>query len=143
MNDNLRNVFERHTDPTPSPSKPSPQLEVIKGGKQPYKAYGADAPKNRSRFLDIDYGNGQVGGIAKAYFTEWCCTEGKMLSLLFTTCVIEIEGEHLEKIVEMLREDTLGSIHCFRPKHHEPPAEGQAIITKIRHLVPKEPVEEE
>jgi len=96
-----------------------------------YKAYGVDAPQKRPTLIAIHYGNGPISLMQKSYMTEVLLTSHQHISLIFTSCVITLEGQHLEQLLELLQDEKILSLHCFNPKLHDKPQEGEILITKI------------
>lgn len=126
-NDTKESLFNRYAAP--------PKLEVIKGGleKKPYKAYGIDAPSNRpAAMLRVEYANGIVSLMARSFLTEIMCTSHQYLSLIFTNCSIQMEGERLDVILEVAYEERLLSLHTYHPNRYEAPAEEGLPI--IKHM---------
>lgn len=113
------------------------------GDSSEYKAYGIDAPRNRTPMIRIEYPEGTRGLMAKHYLVEVICTSSQYLSLIFTTGIVTLEGENLDSVLlEKLQEEEIRSLHCFNPKRHKPPPVSEPIITKIRRTgikgLPKE-----
>jgi hypothetical protein len=96
-----------------------------------YKAYGVDAPQRRPTLIAIHYGNGSIGLMQKSFMTEVLLTSHQHVSLIFTSCIITLEGEHLDQLLELLQDEKILSLHCFNLKVHDKPAEGEILITKI------------
>lgn len=135
MSDNEQSVFTRYA------GKPQTRLEVIDGGRQPgvkstYKAYGIDKPNNRrSRILiECNTVDKLKVSLPKSYLSEVQYSAERFICLMFTSSVFLIEGEHLDEFFEYLDEEQIRSIHGFNPHLHEVPAEGEAIITRIRRM---------
>lgn len=96
-----------------------------------YRAYGIDAPQKRPALMSIYYGDGRIGLMQKSFLTEVLLTSHQHLSLIFTGCIITLEGQHLEQLIELLQDEKVLSLHCFNPKLHDSPPEGEIIILKI------------
>ncbi len=96
-----------------------------------YRAYGIDAPQKRPALMSIYYGDGRIGLMQKSFLTEILLTSHQHLSLIFTGCIITLEGQHLERLIDLLQDEKVLSLHCFNPKQHDRPPEGEIIILKI------------
>lgn|GEM_PF-6751575 len=96
-----------------------------------YKAYGVDAPQRRPTLVAIHYGDGQIGLMQKSFLTEALFTSHQHVSLIYTNCIITLEGRHLDLLVDLLQDEKILSLHCFNDKLHDKPQEGEILITKV------------
>lgn len=130
MSDNQSNVVKIIEQYKPKPQATEP------AGPQPapsraYKAYGVDAPQRRPTLIAIHYGNGQISLVQKSFMSEALFTSHQHISLIYANCIITLEGQHLDQLVDLLQDEKILSLHCFNPKLHDKPAEGEILITKI------------
>lgn len=117
------------------------RLEVVggiehKADPRAYRAYGIDKPNNKTARFRIEYNNADrmIDSPTKSYLTEVRYSAGRYIALIFTSSAFLLEGENLEEFSEYLDDDQIRSIHQFNPKLHDKPAEGEAIITRIRRM---------
>lgn len=103
-----------------------------------YKAYGVDAPQKRPTLIAIYYGDGQKSLVQKSFMSEVLFTSHQHVSMIFNNCVITLHGQHLDNLLELLQDERILSLHCFNPKLHDKPAEGEILITKIERRGPGE-----
>lgn len=111
--------------------KPSESTAPHSPSKRAYRAYGVDAPQRRPTLVAIHYGDGQIGLMQKSFMTEALLTSHQHLSLIYTNCVITLEGQNLHLLLELLQDEKILSLHCFNPKLYDKPAEGEILITRI------------
>lgn len=128
MSDNENTeMFDRHASP--------PKLTVIIGGKfekKPYQAYGIAAPsKSAETFLRIEYLDGEVNLMNKGHLVDVLCTSHQMITLMYNHCQILLMGNRLEKILDLIQDEGLRSLHCFHPERNLLPDEEDPVITGI------------
>lgn len=112
-------------------AKAAEPMPAADSSPRAYRAYGIDAPQRRPSLVGIYYGDGRMGLMQKSFLQEVLFTSHQHLSLIFTGCIITLEGQHLDQLVELLQDEKILSLHCFNPKLHDRPAEGEVIITRI------------
>ena len=96
-----------------------------------YKAYGVDAPQRRPTLVALHYGDGRIGLMQKSFLTEVLLTSHQHVSLIYANCIITLEGQHLDQLLDLFKDEKILSLHCFNPKLHDKPADGEILITKI------------
>lgn len=102
-------------------------------GLPAYQAFTTDPTNRRTPArLRISFGSGPVSLLSYAYLSEVLCTSHQRLSLVFTSCVITLEGRNLFALLEALQEDKVRGLECFQAGTFAPPAEGAPVITRIR-----------
>lgn len=111
--------------------KPAESSAPDSASERAYRAYGVDAPQKRPTLVAIHYGDGQIGLMQKSFMTEALLTSHQHLSLIYTNCIITLEGRNLHLLLELLQDEKILSLHCFNPKLHDKPAEGEILITRI------------
>lgn len=96
-----------------------------------YKAYGVDAPQRRPTLVAFHYGDGRIGLMQKSFLTEVLLTSHQHVSLIYTNCIITLEGQNLDQLLDLFQDEKILSLHCFNPKLYDKPADGEILITKI------------
>ena len=67
----------------------------------------------------------------KSFLTEVLLTSHQHVSLIYANCIITLEGQHLDQLLDLFQDEKILSLHCFNPKLHDKPADGEILITKI------------
>lgn len=97
--------------------------DVIQGGV--YKAAFIYKSKGRQR-LRLHYANGlRVKVLSYAYLIEMVATSHQWLTLVFSSTVVTLKGQHLDQLIEPLQDERVRALICFRPGIHPEP-EGHA-----------------
>lgn len=96
-----------------------------------YRAYGPETAHQRETKLQIRLANGMVTLLPYSYLVEVLCTSHQYLSLIYTHCVITLEGRHLNKLIELFQDDKIRWIQCFHPEQFSEVSKDQIAITKI------------
>ena len=120
-------ILEQYKKAKTPETLPAPEPESGRA----YKAYGVDAPQRRSTLVAFHYGDGRIGLMQKSFLTEVLLTSHQHVSLIYTNCIITLEGQNLDQLLELFQDEKILSLHCFNPKIHDKPAEGEILITKI------------
>lgn len=142
MSDNV-SVLEKHRaqqkkhEHLKAPAEAMRARETPPEGKQPYKAWGRDKPKNRTTKIRIEYNNGEVQNIAKSYTTGELYG-ANCISLVQTDYIITLEGENLLPLMELLQLEEVLSLHEFDAARHELPPPGEAVIHSIQRRMHRE-----
>jgi hypothetical protein len=102
-----------------------------------YQAYTVEVRRGVSR-LRIHYQDGSIGVLPYAYLVEVMYSSHQYLSLIFTRCVLTLEGRHLDRLIEPLQEERIRALRCFHAKEHELPGDGEPVIHHITRQHPSE-----
>lgn len=99
------------------------------------RAYQALKPEPQNRRtparLRIVYGDGVVSLMSYTFLSEVLCTSPQFVSLIYSHCVITLEGRNLTSLVDYLQEDKARTITCFNARRHDEPEPDAAVITRI------------
>lgn len=96
-----------------------------------YRAYGPEPAQNRQSKLQIRYRDGTIALLSYAYLMEVICTSHQFVSLIYTNCVITLEGRQLTAMVELLQDDKIRWLQCFHAARFDEAAEGEPVITHV------------
>lgn len=122
-----KSFFDRYASP--------PQFTVIEGGKpekKSYFAYGIAAPSNRAEaFLRLEFLDGEVQLMNKNHLVDVMCSSHQAITLGYGHCLIHLVGNRLEKVLDLIQDEGLRSLHCFNSNKHELPDEEAPVITEI------------
>lgn len=130
MNDNVTSIHDKYKV-TPKPDAQPATQPLPSTSKLPYHACGIDAPRTKLTRLMIYYHDGVVGLMTYAYLMEAIMTSHQNLSLIFTNCIITLEGRNLSKIIHDLQDERVVYLQCFHNERFEKPEEDEPIITAI------------
>jgi hypothetical protein len=131
MSGSASNIFQQYTNP---------ETPVEDSEEQPsYRAF-MEARRHVPR-LRIHYRDGSIGLLPYAYLVEVLCTSHQQLSLIFTHCVITLEGRHLNQLIDPLQDERIRALHCFNAKEHKLPGEDSPVIKHIARQHPSEVLE--
>lgn len=137
MSDNITSILDKYRPGTKSEATTVPE-ELSTTGKQSYHAFGVDAPRSRLTRLMIHYHDGVVALMSYAYLIEAVATSHQYLSLIFTNCIITLEGRNLTKMLDLLQDERVVYLQCFHSERFEKPEDGEPIITAIERQGVKE-----
>lgn len=132
MTGNVRTIFEQYTA-TETPTEATEQPE----DPRTYRAHTIESRRSVPR-MRIHYQDGKQAVLAYAYLVEAICTSHQFLSLIFTHCVLTLEGRHLDQLIGPLQDEKIRALHCFRTTVYDDPAEGAPVITRITRQHPHE-----
>lgn len=124
-------IFDQYARKAQPQETPAVEEAPAPSAKIPYQAYAADAPRTKVTRLMFHYPDGTLGLMAYAYLIEAISTSHEFLSLVFTNCIISLEGYHLTKLLGLLQEERILELYCFDPRLHERPDADEAIITDM------------
>lgn len=99
-----------------------------------YKAYGVQPPRSKVTDLRLIYADGSMGLISKLYRSEVMMTSHTWLSIVFDNCSITLQGRNLDQLIDLIQDDEIRSLHCFNPALHDPPPDGEILITTIERI---------
>jgi len=121
-------IFDQYTRKAPPQEAHPVEKEAAPVVKAPYQAYAADAPRTKVTRLMLRYPDGTLGLMAYAYLIEAISTSHEFLSLVFTNCIITLEGRNLTKLLNLLQEERILEMYCFDPRQHEASDADEALI---------------
>ena len=130
MSDKVTSILDKYRVTAKPDITPAAQ-PLPTSGRQPYNACGVDAPSRRLTRLMIHYHDGVVALMSYAYLIEVIATSHQYLSLIFTNCIITLEGKNLTKVIEELQDERVVYLQCFHGERFDKPEEGEPIITSI------------
>ena len=132
MSDN-GNIFDIYAD--------KPEQESKEDGAQDYKAFGLDKSRERQTRLMVRYKDGMLEVIAYAHLTNALCTSSQYISLIFSNCVITLEGKNLlapviegANVMELLQDEKIRYIQCWSGAAFSEPSDNEPVINDIRRL---------
>src|SRR5262245_52711856 len=78
-------AFDRYT--APQPQEPDEEM-------QPYQAFGTgqQTKRNGEAWLRICFADGKIALMSYGYLTEVFCTSHQFVSLVYTNCIITLQG---------------------------------------------------
>lgn len=103
------------------------------GEKQPYRAF-TEEPVNRKQpaRLRVEHHDGTLDLISYAFAPRLrFSADGLYASIFLTSEVFTLEGSGLTALAAPFQEDQIRELCCFNPSRHQPPAEGEPVITAI------------
>ena len=132
MTGSVRTIFEQYTT-TETP------LEATEPTDDPrtYRAHTIESRRSVPR-MRIYYQDGKQAVMAYAYLVEAFCSSHQFLSLVFTHCVLTLEGRHLDQLIGPLQDEKIRALHCFHAGHYDDPAAGAPVILRITRQHPHE-----
>lgn len=134
MSDNhVISILDQYRGKPKPAESPAPDSASVRA----YRAYGVDAPQKRPSLIAIHYNSEQQSLIQKSFLKEALFTGHQNITLFLAHCVIAIEGKHLDQLFELLQDEKILSLHCFDPKIHDRPQDGEILITRIERRSPK------
>lgn len=121
MSDNTNStVLERYT-----------QQRTRTPADNTYRAYGPQPAQGQQTKLKICHRDGTMALLSYGYLMEVICTSHQFLSLIYTNCVITLEGRHLTDLVEYLQDDKIRWIQCFNQAQFDEVTEEIPVVTAI------------
>ena len=132
MSGNVQTIFDHYThSETAQPATEAEENPRI------YRALTLESRRNVPR-LRIQYQDGTLAVLAYAYLVEAVCTSHQYLSLIFTHCILTLEGRHLDRLIGPLQDEKIRMLQCYRTAMHDAPGTGEPVITKILRQHPHE-----
>lgn len=125
-----RSVFDSYATPRPSVVASNEES----GGKRPYQAFTLGKERRAQSRLRLHYHDGSIGLLAYVYLQEvlWDHHHSThYLTLFYTSCVIEIEGERLAALMDALQGDKVRTLTCFHAKRYQSPEAGAPVIKRM------------
>ena len=122
-------VFDRFSIPTPQKAPQEATAELK--SHTDYQAWGIDQAKKQQTRLRIFYGNDTIGLMSYAYLMEAACTSHQLVSLIYTNCVITLEGRNLTELIELLQDERIDYLRCFQVDNYTKPTGDKPIIIDI------------
>lgn len=126
---NVVSIFDQYRSKSQVSKSATP--ENASSNPRAYKAYEIDTPQKRTSLMAIYYGNGAIGLMQKSHLIEMLLTSSRNLSMVFTSCIITLEGSNLDQLVELFQDEKILSLHCFSPKLHDTPEVSEIFISNI------------
>lgn len=96
-----------------------------------YVAFTLSSRPRPERRLRLSFENGSVALMSYAYLMEVLCTSHQNLSLIYTNCVITLNGRNLFPLVDHLQEEKVNGLYCFNPEYFTHPGESEMVIYRI------------
>lgn len=96
-----------------------------------YEAFEAFSANRRGARFDIVLDNGEMYLCSYSYLTGGAYHPEGFYTFNVGHNVIMVEGDGLEKLHQLLKEDRLSRINVFDPDRHEEPAQGQAKVNRV------------
>lgn len=133
--------------PPPAPAAPEPPVEARAEAvpvpvpapaapKEDYTAFHLDAPRNRATRLRVNFPGGASSLFSYAYLVEVLTTSHQYVSLIFTNCIITLQGRNLSGLLDVLQEERVLTLEWFNAERFEPPEEGAPIILGVERESP-------
>lgn len=124
MSDNVK-VFEQYS------LKTEPQSTVEQDNQPEYRAIGIEKTGDRQSRLRIHYVDGTVDVFSYTHLLEISCTDEQHLLLGFSNCMLLLEGEHMEELIEPLQDEKVRYLVCFNNNYYAQPEAGEVIIEGV------------
>jgi hypothetical protein len=129
MNDNNTiDFFKKYAVSAPADMPEETPPEADDGN---YRAFGLGAQGRGETRLKFYEQSGLIALLSYAYLTEVVCTSSQFINLIYTNCVIILEGRNLTPLVDLLQDDKLRYVRCFDPVRYPEPATGEPVILSI------------
>ncbi len=123
----------RPDTPPPNPSSQDAsgdEDEVVQGGI--YKAAFVFKSKQRQR-LRLHYGDGvKIKVLSYAYLIEIVSTSHQWLTLVFSSTIVTLKGRNLHTLIELIQDERVRALVCFRPGIHPEPASNEPCILDVQ-----------
>jgi len=128
----MSDILSRFTTKVEPPNGQAEPEDAAPVDKRAYQALRPE-PQNRRTpaRLRIVYGDGVVSLMSYTFLSEVLCTSPQFVSLIYSHCIITLEGRNLLALVDLLQEDKARTITCFNGRWHDEPEAGAAVITRI------------
>ena len=114
----------------PSQDASGDEDEVVQGGI--YKAAFVFKSKQRQR-LRLHYGDGvKIKVLSYAYLIEIVSTSHQWLTLVFSSTIVTLRGRNLHMLIELIQDERVRALVCFRPGIHPEPASNEPCISDVQ-----------
>ncbi len=116
----------------------APQQPESDDDKETYNAYGVSSAKKRNgeTRLRICFADGTVAMPSYAYLVDVIYTSHQFVSLIFTRFVIELRGRNLTALLDLIQDEQLRYVQCYRADFFaEPPPEEPVILSITRQML--------
>lgn len=129
----MSDVFTRLTQ-RPGTRRPPDDLDENHPlSERAYQAMVVEPTNKRTPArLKIVSGNGGVGLYSYSFLSEVLCPSPQKMAFFFPHCVVTLEGDHLDGLLERLQEEKVRALICFNPRRHDPVEPGKPIISHIK-----------
>jgi len=128
------NIFDFYAGKTGQERKPQDD-------RQDYKAFGLDKSRDRQTRLMVHYKSGMLEVISYSHLTNALCTSSQYISLIFSNCVLTLEGKNLlapvvegSNVMELLQDEKIRYIRCFNGAVFPEPLDNEPVINDIQRL---------
>jgi hypothetical protein len=112
-------------------SAPQETLITPANDSERYIAFTLGSRPRPERRLRLSFENGAVALMSYSYLMEVLCTSHQNLSLIYTNCVITLNGRNLFPLIDHLQEEKLSGVYCFSSEYFTHPAESEMVIYRI------------
>ena len=119
MSDNL---FDQYT--------PASDAQKIATVTPPYKAFETGAGKTQQR-MRVLFGDGSISLFNNNYLVRVESTDPHHIRLFYTDCYLDIQGNFLSELWDLLQEDKVKILRAYNAKNHIAPANGDMKIESI------------
>lgn len=112
----------------------SPKPQHTDDDKEAYQAYGTSNAKKRNgeTRLRICFEDGTISMPAYTYLVDVIYTSHQFISLIFSRFVIELQGRNLTVLLDLIQDEQLRYVQCFRADYYAMPAEDEPVILQIK-----------
>jgi hypothetical protein len=95
-----------------------------------YQAVEEFKSRKSTRFRIVD-ADGKSYGCSYPHLIDWVCEPPTLLTISTATRIFTLQGNHLERIEQLLMEDKVKVLHVFNEKRYNLPASNKLIIEKL------------
>jgi hypothetical protein len=96
-----------------------------------YEPFQTVQGQRRAPRFEIVTETGELYAFAYSYLGEWVYNPRGFLTFSTSGSIVTVEGEGLDQLHQLLREEKLVSLYVFRNGFHNEPADGKAKIKKV------------
>ncbi|MEM7132180.1 MAG: hypothetical protein AAF702_38090 [Chloroflexota bacterium] len=136
MSDNIT-VFERYANkvkPEEDHEQNSRFANPVAGTQKPfYQAAEMIKSSKKQARLFIEYADGTKNSFSYAHLLETPCTSSKHLMLCFSHCILSLEGEGIEELLEPIGDQQVRYLHCYNSKRFTQPEDDALIIDTMTY----------
>lgn len=128
-------VFERYASKAKEiTEQDNISLADVAGTEKPvYQAVGMVKSKVKQTRIFIEYADGTKNTLPYSHLLETPCTSSNHLMLWFNHCIISLEGEGIEALLEPFADQQIRYIRCYNSKRFQPPEDGALIIETLTY----------
>lgn len=93
-------------------------------GKEPYRAYGIETGRHGDTMMRVEHHTGLVELIERSLIRRMFISSDQYVAILFDDNeVMTLEGKNLARIVDLLQDKQIRTLHCFNAERHQEPEE--------------------